>query len=285
MAISKELQKKIDFAIHLIQSASEMAKKVNQPVEVAFSGGKDSCVILELTKMAGVPYRAIYKNTTIDPPGTIKFCKDNEVEIMKPKKTFLEIIKEKGFPNYQFRVCCSILKEYKISDYVIIGIRADESTKRKARYKEPEECRLFKKGEKQRCYYPILTWSVQDVEDFIIERGIKLHPLYYDKQGNLDLTKRLGCLGCPLASKNKRIEQFKEHPNLVKLYARGGGYWLDNHPLTKNCQHFKNVYEWICFNIFCDSLREFREKFGKNLFNDGIDCKKFLEDYFNIKFD
>lgn len=218
-----DLEKKVNRAIHLIQAASKKAEEIGQPIEVAFSGGKDSCVILELTKMAGVKYRAIYKNTTIDPPGTIKFCKDNGVEIMKPKMTFLEIIKENGFPNHQFRICCKILKEYKISDYVILGIRADESTKRKARYKEPEECRVFKKGEKQRAYYPILTWNLQDVEDFVVERDIKLHSLYYDNEGNLDLTKRLGCLGCPLASKKKRIEQFKEHPNLVKLYARGGG--------------------------------------------------------------
>jgi len=37
-------------------------------------------------------------------------------------------------------------------------------------------------------------------------------------------------------------------------------------------------------DLFCESLQDFQNKFGKNLFNDGIDCKKFLEDYFNIKF-
>ena len=40
----------------------------DDPIEVSYSGGKDSDVILALTKMAGIPYRAIYKNTTIDPP-------------------------------------------------------------------------------------------------------------------------------------------------------------------------------------------------------------------------
>lgn len=94
-----ELEKKVQSAIHLIQAASEMAKKVDQPLEVAFSGGKDSAVILELTKMANVPYRAIYKNTTIDPPGTIKYCKDNGVEIINPKMNFLDLIKYGGFPN------------------------------------------------------------------------------------------------------------------------------------------------------------------------------------------
>ena len=31
----------------------------DDPIEVSYSGGKDSDVILALTKMAGIPYRAI----------------------------------------------------------------------------------------------------------------------------------------------------------------------------------------------------------------------------------
>ena len=279
-----ELEKKVQSAIHLIQAASEMAKKVNQPLEVAFSGGKDSAVILELTKMANVPYRAIYKNTTIDPPGTIKYCKENGVEIMKPKKSFLEILKSSGFPSRFQRFCCSKLKEYKILDYAILGIRADESNKRKERYKEPEICRKYSSKEKVRLYFPILDWDLQDIEEFILEHEIKLHPLYYDKQGNLDVSRRLGCLCCPLASTKKRIKQFNQYPNMLKLYARGGACFIDNHPLSKSAQRVKNVYNWLCMSIFCDDMVEFEKKFGKNLFNDGIDCKKFLEDYFNIKF-
>lgn len=221
-----ELEKKVQRAIHLIQAASEMAKKVNQPLEIAFSGGKDSAVILELTKMANVPYRAIYKNTTIDPPGTIKYCKDNGVEIMKPKKSFLEIIKKSGFPTRWQRICCSELKEYKILDYVILGIRADESNKRKDKYKEPELCRTYPNKQKVRQYLPILDWNLQDIEEFIVERGITLHPLYYDENMNLDVTKRLGCLCCPIASKKIRINSFKKYPNMLKLYARGGGTGL-----------------------------------------------------------
>lgn len=285
MAISKELQKKIDFAIKLIQSASEMASKVGQPIEVCFSGGKDSAVILELTKMANVPYRAIYRNTTIDPPGTIKYCKDNGCEIKKPKLSFFQLIQEHGYPTRFKRFCCEELKEIKTLDYAILGIRADESNKRKELYKEPEQCRKYSSKEKVRQYFPILNWDLQDVKEFILERGIKLHPLYYDKNGEIDVTRRLGCLCCPLAGKRNRIKQFKQYPNMLKLYVRGGGYFIDNHPLSKNVQRFKNVYNWLCMSIFCDNMVEFERKFGKNLFNDGIDCKKFLEDYFNIKFD
>ncbi len=47
---------------------------------------------------------------------------------------------------------------------------------------------------------PILDWTSQDVEEFIIERGIRLHPLYYREDGTIDCRRRLGCLGCPLQS-------------------------------------------------------------------------------------
>ena len=63
MEFSDELKKKVGHAIRLLQSV-----KTDGPIEVCYSGGKDSDVILELAKMAGINYRAIYKNTTIDPP-------------------------------------------------------------------------------------------------------------------------------------------------------------------------------------------------------------------------
>ena len=70
------LQKKVEQAIRLIKSAGRMAEKKGQPVEISYSGGKDSDVILELARMSGINYQAIYKNTTIDPPGTIAHVKE-----------------------------------------------------------------------------------------------------------------------------------------------------------------------------------------------------------------
>ncbi len=66
--MTNELKKKVDRAVKLIRSAGADGSVV----EVAYSGGKDSDVILELARMSGIRYRAIYKNTTIDPPGTIR---------------------------------------------------------------------------------------------------------------------------------------------------------------------------------------------------------------------
>ena len=58
-----ELEKKVERAIRLLQSIPQ-----DGDIELSYSSGKDSDVILELAKMAGIPYRAIYKATTIDPP-------------------------------------------------------------------------------------------------------------------------------------------------------------------------------------------------------------------------
>ena len=40
--------------------------------ELAYSGGKDSDVILALAQMSGIKFHPIYKMTTIDPPGTYR---------------------------------------------------------------------------------------------------------------------------------------------------------------------------------------------------------------------
>lgn len=228
--MNAELKKKIDRAIRLLKAAEKKAADVGQPVEICYSGGKDSEVILELAKMAGINYRAIYKNTTIDPPGTISHVLSKGVEMVRPKITFVELMKKKGWPSRQVRFCCSELKEYKILDYAVVGIRREESRKRAERYQEPEICRVYNAKEKTRQYLPILDWTIQDVVDFLKERDIQCAPHYYDADGAFHPERRLGCMGCPMMSRKQRIREFERHPNMVKLYLRGGAT-LQGEPL------------------------------------------------------
>lgn len=88
-----ELKHKIELAIKLLQSIPQ-----DGPIELSYSGGKDSDVILELAKMSGIPFEAIYKNTTIDPPGTIAHCKENGVTIIEPKLSFFQIVEQNSTP-------------------------------------------------------------------------------------------------------------------------------------------------------------------------------------------
>lgn len=147
---------------HAIKLLRTVAKTTDGEIELSYSGGKDSDVCLALVQMAGIPYRAIYKNTTIDPPGTIAHCKEVGAEIIRPEKSFLEIIEQKGFPSRFARFCCSELKEYKILDTAIQGIRRCESTKRAANYKEPIICRTYgRKDELRISYCQSLTGRMQ----------------------------------------------------------------------------------------------------------------------------
>lgn len=276
--MNNSLQKKVDSALKLLAAAEKMAAKVNQPLEICYSGGKDSDVILELAKMAGVNFRAIYKNTTIDPPGTIQHVLNNGVEIFRPKVSFRELLAKRGWPSRKLRFCCAHLKEYKILDYAVVGIRANESWKRAQRYKEPEQCREYTKTSKVRQYLPILNWSLDDVVEFIDARQIKCAPKYYDEDGHFCANRRLGCLCCPLMSKKQRIDNFVKYPNMVKMYINQGKIYRETHK-----KFLDDVYEWFCCYLFCDNLGQFYELFGDNLFGNKINCKNYLEDYFGIE--
>lgn len=182
--ISEELQQKIDRSIKLLQV---VAKGYGKPIEIAYSGGKDSDVILQLAKEAGIAYRAIYKNTTVDPPGTIRHAQEMGAEMLRPKETFFQLVARKGFPSRFTRFCCEVLKEYKVLDKSIIGVRKAESVRRAKRYDEPTMCRWFgaKKPENHvEQIYPILDWTNDDVLHFIMDRGITLAPVYYTEGGD-----------------------------------------------------------------------------------------------------
>lgn len=280
--MNKELEKKVEQAVKLLQVCYKAA---GETLEVAYSGGKDSDVILEIAKMSGIEYRAIYKNTTIDPPGTIKHAMENGVEIRRPKESFFSLMMKGGYPNRFKRFCCSALKEYKILDNCVMGIRRCESMKRSKRYTEPTECRTYgSKKNHVNAIYPILDWSDEDELEFIKERGIRLHPLYYRKDGSIDITKRLGCMCCPLIYYKKRLQQFKQWPGMVKAYIRCGNEFLKSHPESKLAKQYSDVYEYFVANVFFDNYKDYaKTKLEGDLFDDKPNYKQLIEDYFKIE--
>ena len=274
------LEKKISAAIQLLKAAAAKATAKGGILEISYSGGKDSDVLLDLAKRAGIQYRAIYKCTTIDPPGTIAHVKSKGVEIVRPKETFAQIIQRKGYPTHCRRFCCRILKEYKIEDTAAQGIRKCESVKRRKRYKEPTECRFYNsKKEHVEVFYPILEWSNKDVEEYVNANGVICHPLYYDKSGKFHVDRRLGCMACPQRS-DRGLAVFKSYPRLVKFWVKNAEIWWSKHPSKRLKLKFADPYEIFVRNIFFKSYGDFKYAqeglFGK------IDCKKFLEEYFGI---
>lgn len=268
------LKHKEDLAIKLLKEIP------SDDIELCYSGGKDSDVILHLARLAGIPFTAIYKNTTIDPPGTIKHCQENGVQIVQPKNTFFELIDHKGFPTRRARFCCSELKEYKIKDHAVLGIRREESKARQKRYAEPQICRVYSKDSKCKQYFPILFWNKEDIKEYIEQNGIKLHPLYYNDDGIIDIERRLGCMCCPLAADCGRSE-FQHYPKMLKLWLKHGLIWWEKHPNTSSHKKFTSIYALMAHNLFFDDYNTFVTYDRYGMF--GMeDWKARLEDYFGI---
>lgn len=279
--MNEQLKKKVDQAIRLLQTSCK-----GKEVELCYSGGKDSDVILELAKMAGINYRAIYKSTTIDPEGTIAHVKSKGVEIHRPKMSFLEIVKKKGMPTMRARFCCEILKEYKILDNAIQGIRRCESTKRSKRYSEEEPiiCRIYgSKKNHVNVILPILNWSDKDVEEFITERNIQCAPVYYDENGAFHVERRLGCIGCPLKADRGKAD-FKKYPKFARLVINAIKQFMDTHPNCASVRKFGDAYHLFFHNVFCKTYDEYIQRTQAELLGGGKpDIKKLMENYFGIE--
>lgn len=273
--LTNKLLRKEKAAVKLLQSIP------SNDIELCYSGGKDSDVILYLARLAGINFTPIYKCTTIDPPGTIKHCEIKGAVILRPCKTFFNLIEEKGFPTRRARFCCQVLKEYKVKEHAILGIRRAESNKRRNLYKEPQICRLYSKNEHVCQYLPILEWTNNDIREYIDANNINIHPLYYDENGKIDCSRRLGCLGCPVSNDNG-IADFLRYPKILKQWLKHGSIWWETHPQTRTHNKYSSIYALMCNDLFFKSYADFYPYDNATLFSSRENWKALLEDYFKI---
>jgi len=178
---------------------------------VAFSGGKDSIVILGLVKKSGVKYDAHFHFTSLDPPELIQYLKAHHPDIPwdRPKLSMFQLIEKKGFPpTRMIRYCCSELKEIGGKGRTIItGIRREESpgrAKRDQYYKEGK--RVF--------LHLIIDWSSDDVWEYIKSNNLPYCSLYDEGY------HRIGCVMCPLQRRQGIIRDAERYPKYYKAYMR-----------------------------------------------------------------
>ena len=133
-----------------------------------------------------------------------------------------------------------------------------------------------------RQYFPILDWTNEDVAEFVKIRGLKLHPHYYDEQGNFCVNRRVGCIGCPMSSGNG-VEDFRKFPTILRARVRAYCRYYENHPGIKAREYFAGPYTAVYFNLFCKNLEDLRER-TSGMFGSLSDAevRKWLEDYFKI---
>lgn len=164
---------------------------------VAFSGGKDSVVILDLVRRSGCKHEAHYNITNVDPPELVRFIKREYPDVKRdhPDKNMWRLIAENGLPCRTVRFCCKHLKERGgVGRYVVTGIRHAESLARRHRGPIERDNRSnLRAGESRVLIHPIFNWLDLDVWQYIHERGIPSCELY--QQG----WRRIGCVLCPFA--------------------------------------------------------------------------------------
>ena len=103
-----------------------------------FSGGKDSQALYHIVKMAGVKFKTHMSLTSVDPGDVIRFVKAEYPSVIrhKPKMSmFKAAVEHKILPTMRVRWCCADFKESAGAGKVtLIGIRAEESTRRAKRH-------------------------------------------------------------------------------------------------------------------------------------------------------
>lgn len=68
-------------------------------VYVSFSGGKDSTVLLHIARELFPDIKAVFFNTGLEYPEIVKFVKTfDNVDIIRPKKSFKQVIDQYGYP-------------------------------------------------------------------------------------------------------------------------------------------------------------------------------------------
>jgi phosphoadenosine phosphosulfate reductase len=181
---------------------------------VAFSGGKDSCVLLDLVKRAQVRYDTHYNATTVDPPELVRFIREYhpEVERHQPRETMWQLIVKNGMPPLRnMRYCCRELKEVGgAGRLVVTGIRWQESRYRKKR-RLMEQCSL---GKGRLLLHPIIDWLEADIWQYVKERGLPYCSLYDE------CWKRIGCIMCPNGGRKKMQREAERWPKFADAYRR-----------------------------------------------------------------
>ena len=280
-------------AIERLRAAAEMSlQHYGLPLVVTDSGGKDSSVCKELALRAGIPFEILHSHTTADAPETVRFVgaeakrfEDLGIKYTINYPTFKGkrvsmwgLIPQKLMPPTRIvRYCCSVLKENGgAGRFITTGVRWAESQNRKNNrgiYEKNgdknhriilnndnddrrllfENCRIKSK----RTVNPIIDWTDNDVWDFLNDAGRPVNPLYGEG------LCRVGCVGCPMAGQDGRLEEFKRWPKYKDLYMLAFEKMLHERKsrgLRTEWQTPEDVYNWSMeFDVLPGQIDWFEE--------------------------
>jgi len=200
----------------------EKVLKEHKKSVVAFSGGKDSTVVLDLVRNIDNSVPAVFCDTGVEAKETYQYIKRvNNIITLKPRKTFWQCIDEYGYPEIKSKSkshgnrCCFWLKEEPMNRYIkeynidlmFTGLTSDESNSRKLFFMHRGNYMFVKSQNVWKCH-PIHDFSEKDVWDYINSNNLDYNELY-DKGA-----KRTGCQPCT-AYCNWKKNLARENPRLL----------------------------------------------------------------------
>lgn len=226
---------------------------------VAFSGGKDSVVTLDLVQRA-LPhndFKVLFGDTGMEFPDTYRtvdvihdFCSDYKIEFITAKSDYSPEYtwSEFGPPATVNRWCCSVHKtspqittlrsvlgKPDFTGMAFIGVRGSESMAR-------NEYDFISLGEKHKGQYscnPILEWNSAELYIYIYTQNLCLNEAY--KKGN----RRAGCLVCPRAAeRNEYMARVCYPKEFDKLMINIYDMYKGNFPSEKKLNEFMANGGW-----------------------------------------
>lgn len=200
---------------------------------VAFSGGKDSVVALDIVSKA-LPhneFKVLFGDTGMEFPDTYEVvekteacCNNNGIEFLRASSELspIETWNIFGPPSQTMRWCCSVHKtapqilklreitgKTNFTGMAYVGVRASESVAR-------SEYDFVSLGEKHKGQYscnPILEWNSAELFLYIYSQGLDINETY--KKGN----NRAGCLVCPNVSEKNAFFRNACYPEQISRYT------------------------------------------------------------------
>lgn len=187
------------------------------PIDICYSGGKDSEVLLDLffrsNSKGNSRFRVVFNDTMQELPYTYEAVKNAENLCLEKGIQFertinnippLQLWECMCPPSSNVRWCCRVYKgSFSEGSCVsVCGVRASESAKR-SKYDEVSEGTKFA-GVVQ--FYPMLSWSAFGVWLYVFK-----HNLHINTEYKLGL-HRCGCICCPNASPTTQHRIKTLHP-------------------------------------------------------------------------
>ena len=216
-----------------IKELKDYLSRTRLPVNISFSGGKDSLAAAILALKVKPRAEMLFINTQLEFPETLQyvreFCRSHKLRLHEivGKSSFFEQVQSFGPPAKDFRWCCktnklgpmtSFIQEHYPNGCVTIeGRRIYESFNRaKIGFVErnpyvPNQTTLS----------PIRDWRALEVMLYIRCNGLEPNPLY-----DMDF-ERIGCWLCPAQLQSEFAGLRKSHPQLYEQWTGLLNSWAE----------------------------------------------------------